>query len=280
MLRKIIRRAITHGRLLGQTKPFLYEMVFAVRDLMRDAYPELNETADRVSKAVRVEETRFAHTMDVGVGEARDLAQEFTGRNSPGEDAFKLYDTFGMPLDFMQDAARDQGIEFDRAGFDRAMDEQKSRARASWKGAAKQTANPAYQQLPKSEFEGYRQTRSDGCEVLAIIHNGQGVRELRAGESGEVILDHTPFYAEAGGQVGDRGWFYSDDHNTVVADVTGCYYPIQGVRAHQVVVKSTLQRLGIASTLWSTPRFGRRRCGITRQRICCMLGCARCWGSM
>ena len=128
------------------------------------------------------------------------------------------------------------------AGFDQAMDEQKTRARASWKGAAKQTANPAYQQLPKSEFEGYRQTRSDGCEVLAIIQDGQGAQELSAGESGEVILDHTPFYAESGGQVGDRGWFYSDDHNTVVADVTGCYSPIQGVRAHQVVVRGASSR--------------------------------------
>src|SRR5579862_264427 len=238
VLRKIIRRAITHGRLLGQTKPFLNEMVFAVRDLMQDAYPELKETAERVAKAIHVEETRFAHTMDVGLEKLEALL-----KNSPeklaGEDAFKLYDTFGMPLDFMQDAARDQGIAFDRAGFDQAMEEQKSRARASWKGAAKQTANPAYQQLPKSEFEGYRQTRSDGCEVLAIIHNGQGVRELKAGEAGEVILNHTPFYAEAGGQVGDRGWFCSDDHNTVVADVTGCYYPISGVRAHQVVVRGT-----------------------------------------
>jgi alanyl-tRNA synthetase len=176
--------------------------------------------------------------MDVGLEKLETLLKS-SNEKLAGEDAFKLYDTFGMPLDFMQDAARDQGIEFDRAGFDRAMDEQKSRARASWKGAAKQTANPAYQQLPKSEFEGYRQTRSDGCEVLAIIHNGQGVQQLSAGESGEVILDHTPFYAEAGGQVGDRGWFYSDDHNTVIADVTGCYSPIQGVRAHQVVMKST-----------------------------------------
>jgi len=240
VLRKIIRRGITHGRLLGQTKPFLYQMVFAVRDLMNDAYPELNEIADRVSKAVLAEETRFAHTMEVGLEKLEALL-----RNSPerlaGEDAFKLYDTFGMPLDFMQDAARDQGIAFDKAGFDRAMEEQRQRAKASWKGAAKQTANPAYQSLPKSEFEGYRQTRSEGCEVLAIIHNGQGARELKPGEQGEVILDHTPFYAEAGGQVGDRGWFYSEDHNTVVADVTRCYYPIQGVRAHQVAVKRSLR---------------------------------------
>ena len=240
VLRKIIRRAITHGRLLGQTKPFLYQMVFAVRDLMRDAYPELNETAERVSKVIQVEETRFAHTMEVGLEKLETLLKESKDKLA-GEDAFKLYDTFGMPLDFMQDAARDQGIAFDRAGFDQAMEEQKSRARASWKGAAKQTANPVYQQLPKSEFEGYRQIRSENCEVLAIIHNGQGVRELKAGDEGEVILDHTPFYAEAGGQVGDRGWFYSDDHNTVVVAVKGCYYPIQGLRAHQVLAKKAIR---------------------------------------
>ena len=154
-----------------------------------------------------------------------------------GAMAFKLYDTFGIPLDFIQDAARDQGIEFDQIGFDGAMAEQRERARASWKGAAKQTANPAYQQLPKSVFEGYLQTRSENCEVMAIIKNGQGVQELKPGEEGDVILDHTPFYAEAGGQVGDRGVFYSDELNSVVAEVKGCYYPVQGMRAHQVLVK-------------------------------------------
>jgi alanyl-tRNA synthetase len=250
VLRKIIRRAITHGRLLGQTKPFLHEMTFAVRDLVQDAYPELRDTSERVSRAVLSEEQRFAHTLDIGLRKLEDAIELSKAHGSAtasellklsGEEAFKLYDTFGMPLDFMQDAARDQGIEFDQKGFDHAMQEQKSRARASWKGAAKQTANPAYQQLPKSIFEGYRQTRSDGCEVLAIIHNGQGAQELKAGESGEVILDHTPFYAESGGQVGDKGWFYSDDHNTVVADVTGCYSPIQGVRAHQVVAKQPIR---------------------------------------
>jgi len=235
VLRKIIRRAITHGRLLGQTKPFLHEMVFAVRDSMQDAYPELIESSPQVSKVVMSEEQRFSHTLDLGLQRLEDTIRKSSSLS--GEDAFKLYDTFGMPLDFMQDAARDQGIQFDQAGFDRAMAEQRERARASWKGAAKQTANPAYQQLPKSEFEGYRQTRSNGCEVLAIIKNGQGSQELHPGEAGEVILDHTPFYAESGGQVGDRGWLYSDDHNTIIAEVKGCYYPIQGVRAHQVVMK-------------------------------------------
>ena len=285
VLRKIIRRAITHGRLLGQTKPFLNEMVFAVRDLMEDAYPEVKESADRVSKTVGAEETKFAHSLDLGFSaleselmrarqtastysqvhdavqerwkkddiqrgltesDASDRSSGFTSSPIPteptldGAAAFKLYDTFGLPKDFIEDACRDQGIRFDHAGFDRAMDEQKARARASWKGAVKQTANPAYQQLPKSEFEGYRQTRSDNCEVLAIIKGGQGAQELKAGESGEIILDHTPFYAESGGQVGDRGLLYSDDHNTIVAEVTGTYYPIQGVRAHQVIAKQPI----------------------------------------
>ncbi len=270
VLRKIIRRAITHGRLLGQAKPFLHEMVFAVRDLMKDAYPELQESADRVSKAVLVEETRFAHTLDLGLQKLEALLDKavagfdntpdqtisnVTGGATPdeiadvrrrthmldGADAFQLYDTFGMPLDFIEDAARDRGVEFFRESFDAAMAEQRSLARASWKGAAKQTANPAYQQLPKSEFEGYRQTRSDHCEVLAIIKAGRGTQELNAGEQGEIILDHTPFYAESGGQVGDRGRIYSDDHNTVVAEVTGCYYPVQGVRAHQVTAKQQIR---------------------------------------
>src|SRR5438445_767587 len=301
VLRKIIRRAITHGRLLGQTKPFLHEMVFAVRDLMQDAYPELKETAARVSKVLSAEEKRFAHTLALGLqamhliveghpgidllaylGESGDkkdsrfvakkdketLGTEFTrasviagirAKYPPkiaaereakvielldrpkyltGEEAFLLYGTYGMPLDFIRDYCRDRAIEFEESEFDRALTNERERARASWKGAARQTANPAYQQLPKSEFEGYLQTRSENCEVLAIIKNGQGAQELKPGEEGEIILDHTPFYAESGGQVGDRGVLYSDELNTVVAEVKGCYYPVQGVRAHQLSLES------------------------------------------
>ena len=269
VLRKIIRRAITHGRLLGQEKPFLHEMVFAVRDLMQDAYPELKETAEQVSRIGLTEETKFAHALIEGLKRLDQviimIASDQGGVSQPtdavfpstlqivreskkrgvrlelyGVDAFKLYDTYGLPKDFIEDYCRDLGVEFDRTGFDRAMQEQRDRARASWKGAAKQTANPAYQQLPKSDFEGYRQTRSDNCEVLAVIKGNQGAQELKPGDSGEIILAHTPFYAESGGQVGDRGWLYSDDHNTVIAEVTGCYYPVQGVRAHQVVAKQAI----------------------------------------
>src|SRR5207248_2585194 len=260
VLRKILRRAISHGRQLGQHRPFLNEMVFKVRDLMESAYPELKDSIKHVSDVVKSEEVRFAHTLDVGFEQLKrqlqneilrqtTLSEEVPGIEPPvidvsgppkfpGDKAFKLYDTFGLPLDFIQDAVRDAGMIFDQTGFDRAMSEQRERARASWKGAAKQTANPAYQQIPKSVFEGYLQTRSENCEVLALVKNGQGVQELRSGEEGEVILDHTPFYAESGGQVGDRGVLYSDELNAVVAEVKGCYYPVQGVRAHQVIVKS------------------------------------------
>ncbi|MFY9561236.1 MAG: alanine--tRNA ligase [Terriglobales bacterium] len=263
VLRKIIRRAITHGRLLGKTEHFLHKMVLAVRDLMQDAYPDLKQTAERVSLIVLAEETRFAHTLDLGLKKLEDdIKAAFAvldvhvktsiGRDAPqsaspiypGELAFKLYDTFGMPLDFIQDACRDQGVFFDQAGFDRAMEEQRERARASWKGAVKQAANPIYRELPKTAFEGYRQAESRNCEVLAIVKDGKSVPKLDANELGEIILDHTPFYAESGGQVGDTGRLYRDSEQ--VAWVTGCYSPVQGVRAHKV---GTLQEIRVDDRL-------------------------------
>jgi len=245
VLRKILRRGIRHGRLLGQTKPFMHEMVYAVRDLMKDAYPELVESVKRVADVILSEEKRFANTLDLGL---RKLEEDFqpliTSKNRhsvqySGDRAFKLYDTFGLPLDFMVDAARDQGIEFDQPGFDRAMQEQRERARASWKGGAKQTASPIYRDLDKTVFEGYKQTVSGDCEVLAIVKDGQGVPELKAGEEGEIVLDHTPFYADSGGQVGDIGLF-RDSSGNVIADVNGCVMPVQGVRAHKVKARQPI----------------------------------------
>jgi alanyl-tRNA synthetase len=121
------------------------------------------------------------------------------------------------------------------------MEAQRERARASWKGAYKEAAAPAFLELPRTEFEGYLRTASANAKLLAIVRNGQGVRELRPGEEGEVVLDHTPFYAEAGGQVGDTGWLYNDEHNRIVAEVRGCYYPVQGVRAHKAIAKEFLR---------------------------------------
>ena len=234
VLRKILRRGIRHGRLLGQEKPFMHEMVWAVRDEMVAAYPELAESAERVARVVLAEEEQFARTLELGL---RQMNEE-TLRS--GKLAFGLYETFGMPLDFMVDAARDAGIEFDMAGFEQAKEEEQARARASWKGGSQKSAAPVYRELEKTEFEGYTALRTDGAKVLALVKDGVGVSVLQAGDVGEVVLDATSFYADSGGQVGDVGWLYSGDHNSVVADVTGCKKPVQGVFAHQVVVKQTI----------------------------------------
>ena len=234
VLRKIMRRGIRHGRLLGQEKPFMHEMVFAVRDEMCVAYPELKESAERVAKVVLAEEEQFARTLELGL---RQMNEE-TLRS--GSAAFHLYETFGMPLDFMVDAARDAGIAFDMQGFDRAKEEEQARARASWKGGSQKSAAPVYRELAKTEFEGYSALRVDGAKVLALVRDGVGVAELRAGEAGEVVLDATSFYADSGGQVGDVGWLYSGDHNLVVAEVKGCTKPVQGVFAHKVKATQTI----------------------------------------
>jgi len=234
VLRKIMRRGIRHGRLLGQEKPFMHEMVYAVRDEMQAAYPELKETAERVAKVVLAEEQQFARTLELGLRQMNDETLR------SGVKAFHLYETFGMPLDFMVDAARDAGIAFDMVGFEKAKEEEQARARASWKGGSQKTAAPVYRELPKTEFEGYSALRVDGARVLALVKDGVGVPELKTGEAGEVVLDATSFYADSGGQVGDIGWLYSGDHNSVVAEVRGATKPVQGVFAHKVVARQAI----------------------------------------
>jgi alanyl-tRNA synthetase len=247
VLRKILRRGIRHGRQLGQEGSFMYRMVDAVRDEMQAAYPELAESAARVAKVIRAEEERFGRTLALG-SKQLDAAIERVRKEAsdgspmlPGTTAFHLYETFGLPLDFIVDAARDQGISFDLTGFETARSEEQARARASWKGGAKASASPAFRSLPKTLFEGYRQLKSQHCEVLAIVKDGVGVPQAGAGDSVEIVLDHTSFYADSGGQVGDTGWLYSDDHNVVVADVLGCVQPVQGVRAHKVFLRQAIQ---------------------------------------
>jgi alanyl-tRNA synthetase len=152
----------------------------------------------------------------------------------------------------MVDAARDQGIAFDLTGFELALSEEKARASASWKGGAKASASPAFRSLPKTIFEGYRQLTSQHCEVLAIVRDGVGVPQANAGESVEIVLDHTSFYADSGGQVGDTGWLYSDDHNVVVGDVLGCVQPVQGVRAHKVYLRQPIELGNYVDTVVDT----------------------------
>ncbi|MHB1699807.1 MAG: alanine--tRNA ligase [Acidobacteriaceae bacterium] len=329
VLRKILRRGIRHGRLLGQEKPFMHEMVYAVRDEMQVAYPELKGSADRVSRVVLAEEEQFARVIAKGSSEwdrlivqkiseilrrerkfqeelalsaSADIAKRLKAQrldadsseldtssmlaalfgptleideairegfpsslaepllarwheirgSKPkvsGADSFRLYETFGLPLDFMVDAARDAGIAFDMEGFERAKEEEQARARASWKGGSQKSASPVYRELPKTEFEGYRSLQSSGCKVLALVKDGVGVQSLQPGDEAEVVLDHTTFYADSGGQVGDVGWLYSGDHNTVVAEVRGCAKPIQGVFAHRVVARQPIHLNDVVDTV-------------------------------
>ncbi len=339
VLRKIMRRAIRHGRLLGQEKPFLFEMVFAVRDLMQGAYPELKDSAARVANVVEAEEKQFDRVLKIGLtrldeeiagakelnaelesanrkkfgwdsAKLNDLKSKFgpdcivrTGvtvlhddgtsfaeidwkrtkerldrtipLNAPernhiefisqpavlgGDRAFHLYETFGLPLDFMVDAARDAGIAFDMEGFEQARAEEQARARASWKGGAQKTASPAFRDLPKTVFEGYRQLTSTNCEVLAIVKGGGGVPAASAGDEVEVVLDHTSFYGDSGGQVGDLGAFLTADGNSVIAEIVGCVLPVQGVRAHKAILKQGLA----VGDLVTTQVDGERRDAIKR----------------
>ncbi len=267
VLRKILRRGIRHGRLLGQEQPFMFRMVFAVRDEMAVAYPELGNAAERVSKIVLAEEQQFARVLTLGsakldasisaaLNEAEANKDEEVNRRSAasgiladqssqnptlsGSIGFFLYETYGLPLDFMVDAARDAGIAFDMPGFERAKEEEQARARASWKGGSQKSAAPVYRDLPKTEFEGYTATRLDGARVLALVKDGIGVPTLAPGEAGEAVLDATSFYADSGGQVGDVGTLTAADHTTVIADVSGCAKPIAGVFAHRVIAREPL----------------------------------------
>jgi alanyl-tRNA synthetase len=236
VLRKILRRGIRHGRLLGQEQPFLFEMVYAVRDLMQGAYPELVDSAARVAKVVEAEEKQFDRVLKIGVTR---LNEELKGTFT-GEKAFHLYETFGLPLDFMVDAARDAGVAFDDAGFEQAKEAEQARARASWKGGSQKSASPAFRELPKTSFLGYKQLTASGAEVLAIVKDGVGVPAANAGDSVDVVLDRTSFYGDSGGQVGDTGVFLTPDGNATVAEITGCVLPVQGVRAHKALLKQDL----------------------------------------
>ena len=235
VLRKIFRRGIRHGRLLGQEQPFLFEMVYAVRNLMQGAYPELADSAGRVARVIEAEEKQFDRVLKIGLTRLdEELKAGFTG-----EKAFHLYETFGLPLDFMVDAARDAGVAFDDSGFEQAKEAEQARARASWKGGSQKSASPAFRELPKTSFLGYKQLNTTG-EVLAIVKDGVGVPAANAGDAVDVVLDQTSFYGDSGGQVGDTGVFLTPDGNATVAEITGCVLPVQGVRAHKALLKQGL----------------------------------------
>jgi len=209
VLRRIMRRAMRHARLLGAVDPLMHRLVPALIAEMGAAYPELVRAQPLIEATLAQEETQFRRTLDRGLR----LLDEATaglapGATLPGETAFRLYDTYGFPFDLTEDALRAQGLELDRAGFDAAMAEQKRAARAAWKGSGAAASDELWfdlaDELGSTEFTGYGAEEGEGV-VLALIRDGARVDRLEAGEAGEVIVNQTPFYAESGGQVGDAG---------------------------------------------------------------------------
>jgi alanyl-tRNA synthetase len=251
VLRKIIRRALRHGKLLGAPSPLLAPLSDSVRALMDDAYPELDESAARIRHILEAEESRFGRTLDIGLKKLEDdlaaLPEAETldkPASYPGANAFKLYDTYGLPLDFIRDVLRDQDVAFDEAGFHTAMQEQRTRARASWKGGHKEVAKPVYAKLAQTfhtEPDFYFGTRSKDGNIEAILTAAGEVDKISAGAEAEIVLDRTVFFAESGGQVADTGTLLSNDLATQIAEVRGAYYPLSGLIAHKIVAKEDLR---------------------------------------
>jgi len=246
VLRRLIRRAYRYGNSLGLEEPFLYKLVGDVTDIMKDAYPELISSVEYISKVCLSEENRFGLTLSSGLKTFDQYIEELkeTGKKVlPGDKLFKLYDTFGFPIDLSEELALEKNISVDREGFAKELEEQRHRARLSWKGDAQDKDRKVYETIKdiSVEFVGYDHVKSDEVKVLAILKNGKFIQEIQKGESGEVVLDQTPFYAEAGGQVGDTGTLINPHFSALVKTT---YFPIPDIITHKVQMLSGALRVG------------------------------------
>lgn len=212
VLRRILRRAARHGKLLGMNKPFLHDIVPVVIEKMKDAYPELLDKESYVRKVVANEEQRFMETLDAGLkilNDEMDVLKEKGEKTVPGEVVFKLYDTFGFPTDLTAEAVRIQDMTVDMEGFEKAMAAQREKARESWRGSGGEKVSDVYLRLStkgiSNDFVGYEGVTEATSRITAILKNDEEVKTLSEGENGEIFVEHTPFYGEVGGQVGDTG---------------------------------------------------------------------------
>ena len=246
VLRKIIRRAIDYGRQLGLDKPFLFEMAGRVAELMREPYPELLEGLQRISTVIKAEEEKYSRLVEPSLANLEKFMRERKSTAVGAEELFYAYGTLGLRPDFIDDWAQAHGIGIASgavAGMQRLLEEERERAKASWKGVAKEVASPVYQELAgkhPTEFLGYTETTARDCRIVAIVTREGAVKELRENGEGEVILDRTPFYAESGGQIGDAGKLLDPDGNLEIAEVLACYHPLAALNAHKVRAQERL----------------------------------------
>ena len=253
VLRRIMRRAMRHAHLLGAKDPVMHSLVPALVAQMGQAFPELSHAQSRIEETLLHEETRFKTTLDRGLklldAELEGLTE---GADLSGETAFKLYDTYGFPLDLTQDALREKGVTVDTDGFDTAMAEQKAKARAAWSGSGEAADETVWfdvaDQHGVTEFIGYVDEEAEG-QVLAIVKDGALVDSATAGESVQVVLNQTPFYAESGGQVGDSGLLLADG---VRAEVTDVKKKI-GIFVHMTTIVEGTLNVGAAAELKVDP---------------------------
>ena len=219
VLRRIIRRALRHGWMLGVRQPFFHKLVPTLVELMGEAYPELPAAAATVQKALLAEEERFAETLDAGMKIFDDVAAKVSDGVIPGNDAFRLYDTYGFPVDLTADIARERGMSVDMAGFDSAMEHQRETARAAGKfGGGVQLPADLVATLSPTVFLGYDQLQAEGLKVVALLKDGRPVDAVQAGDEVIVFTAQTPFYAESGGQVGDHGVLSANGVEITVSD--------------------------------------------------------------
>jgi alanyl-tRNA synthetase len=247
VLRRIIRRAARHGVMLGINEPFLYKVLDAVYEIMSAAYPELTEDTQHSKKVLKFEEERFAHTLTSGMAILDKLIDDvkLSGKDTiPGSELFKLYDTYGFPLDLAQDIAEDNQLKIDHKGFNEEMELQKTRARASWVGAEEEVPEvyrKVQEMFPITEFRGYESFQTNSV-VNALIEYNSLVEEVNEGEEVEVILNQSPFYGESGGQVGDLGVIQSDNMKVEITNTR----KINGLLIHAGIVKKGTVRRGMA----------------------------------
>ena len=244
VLRKIMRRALRNARLVGVQDPYLHRLTGFVARHMGGAYPDMLESIDRVSRIVKEEEHRYATTFQLAERVFQDEAKHAVGGVLPGAAAFKLYDTYGLALDEQEEMAREMGLSLDEAGFQAAMEEQRTRARASWKGADKTQISPVYQQIREGGatiFRGYDSFEVPAAAIVALVVDGARVESIPAGAEAEIILSETPFYAETGGQVGDRGVLVDPETGATLAEVRGTYPAVPGLNVHKVLANAALR---------------------------------------
>ena len=238
VLRRILRRAVRHAKMLGIEDPCLYKITSRVKDIMQDAYPEIEERIHFVADVVKNEEERFFETIDRGLELLKAEIDKLDGEKVlPGDVVFKLYDTFGFPVDLTEDIAVENGLTLDHAGFEKEMERQRTKSRKAWKGDANGELEPLYREFISGGltviFTGYDRTVDTG-RITALINDGMLVDSAEEGDEVDLISDKTPFYGESGGQVGDRG---SIEAEKGIAQVVDTKKPLPGIIVHHAVIK-------------------------------------------